>query len=228
VNREPTAVSPNKKAFEEAVAAVPSCALTEEGVQAQRARMQRLGPSVARFQRGEDRVTIGFQAGFDQQLLDETLAVERECCPFFRFDFDQGTRQLTVSVEDAEHRAGLDALAHALGVGQSVEWRCRGPCLPLRPRRKSGGAFLIWRAVREGAGPTAALLGALALTGYGFLASLQTDPHFGRVLAAYGGVFVSGSLVWGLLVDGFRPDRFDLTGAMLCLAGAAVIIWAPR
>jgi hypothetical protein len=82
--------------------------------------MQRLGPSVADFQRREDCITIELHSRFDRRLLDETLAVERECCPFFRFDFDEQTRRLAVSVEDPEQRAGLDALAHALGVGQSV------------------------------------------------------------------------------------------------------------
>jgi small multidrug resistance family-3 protein len=70
--------------------------------------------------------------------------------------------------------------------------------------------------------------GPFALGGYGFVATFQPDPHFGRVLAAYGGVFVAGSLVWGMLVDEFRPDRFDLLGAALCLLGVAVIMYAPR
>lgn len=91
-----------------------------------------------------------------------------------------------------------------------------------------GGAFLVWQAVREGAAPWVAAAGALALVSYGFLASLQTDPHFGRVLAAYGGVFVFGSLLWGVVIDDFRPDRFDLIGAGTCLLGTAIIIWAPR
>jgi small multidrug resistance family-3 protein len=43
--------------------------------------------------------------------------------------------------------------------------------------------------------------------------------RIGRILAAYGGVFVVGSLAWGMAVDGFRPDRYDLAGAVLCLAG---------
>jgi small multidrug resistance family-3 protein len=47
-------------------------------------------------------------------------------------------------------------------------------------------------------------------------------------LAAYAGVFVAGALGWGMLVDGFRPDRYDLVGAALCLAGVAVIMYAPR
>lgn len=61
-----------------------------------------------------------------------------------------------------------------------------------------------------------------------FAATFQIDPHFGRVLAAYGGVFVAGSLAWGMAVDGFRPDRWDVIGAGLCLAGVAVIMYAPR
>jgi small multidrug resistance family-3 protein len=52
--------------------------------------------------------------------------------------------------------------------------------------------------------------------------------RIGRILAAYGGVFVVGSLAWGMAVDGFRPDRYDLAGAVLCLAGVAVIMYAPR
>jgi len=70
--------------------------------------------------------------------------------------------------------------------------------------------------------------GILALGGYGFVATLQPDPQFGRILAAYGGVFVAGSLAWGMVVDGFRPDRYDLLGAALCLAWVAVIMYAPR
>jgi small multidrug resistance family-3 protein len=57
---------------------------------------------------------------------------------------------------------------------------------------------------------------------------LQSDPHFGRILAAYGGVFVAGSLVWGVVLDGFRPDRWDTAGALICLIGVAVIMYAPR
>lgn len=63
---------------------------------------------------------------------------------------------------------------------------------------------------------------------YGLIATLQPDNNFGRVLAAYGGVFVAGSLAWGTVFDGFRPDRYDLTGAAVCLLGVAVIMYAPR
>jgi small multidrug resistance family-3 protein len=91
-----------------------------------------------------------------------------------------------------------------------------------------GGAWLIWQAVREGRGWWLAALGGAALVAYGFVAAAQADPNFGRVLAAYGGVFVAGSLAWGVIVDGFRPDRWDLTGAAVCLLGVALIMYGPR
>lgn len=58
------------------------------------------------------------------------------------------------------------------------------------------------------------------------VATLQPDAHFGRILAAYGGVFVAGSLAWGMVADGYRPDRYDITGALVCLLGVAVIMYA--
>jgi small multidrug resistance family-3 protein len=91
-----------------------------------------------------------------------------------------------------------------------------------------GGAWLVWQAVREHRGWLWAGVGVLALGLYGFVATLQPQPHFGRILAAYGGVFVAGSLAWGVLVDGFRPDRYDIAGALICLVGVAVIMYAPR
>ena len=91
-----------------------------------------------------------------------------------------------------------------------------------------GGAWLVWQGVREHRGAAWIGAGIIALGAYGFVATLQDDHHFGRVLAAYGGIFVAGSLAWGMIVDGFRPDRFDLVGAIICLAGVAVIMFAPR
>lgn len=91
-----------------------------------------------------------------------------------------------------------------------------------------GGAWLVWQGVREHRGALWVLGGVLALAAYGFVATLQPDPHFGRLLAAYGGVFVAGSLAWGVVADGFRPDRYDLAGAAVCLLGVTVIMFAPR
>lgn len=91
-----------------------------------------------------------------------------------------------------------------------------------------GGAYLMWQAIKEGRGLLFALAGAVALAGYGAVAALQPDDNFGRVLAAYGGVFIVGSLLWGMAFDGFRPDRFDVAGAAVSLVGVIVIMYAPR
>jgi len=91
-----------------------------------------------------------------------------------------------------------------------------------------GGAWLVWQGVREQRGLLWTGAGVVALGLYGFVATLQPDAHFGRILAAYGGVFVAGSLAWGVVMDGFRPDRWDVVGALVCLAGVAVIMYAPR
>jgi small multidrug resistance family-3 protein len=91
-----------------------------------------------------------------------------------------------------------------------------------------GGAWLVWQGVREQRGWIWVGAGVLALGAYGFVATLQPDPHFGRILAAYGGVFVAGSLAWGMALDGFRPDRYDVIGSVVCLVGVAVIMYAPR
>jgi small multidrug resistance family-3 protein len=91
-----------------------------------------------------------------------------------------------------------------------------------------GGAWLVWQGVREERGLVWVGAGIVALAGYGFVATFQSDPNFGRVLAAYGGVFVVGSLLWGMVADGFRPDRFDVAGALICLGGVGIIMYAPR
>ena len=91
-----------------------------------------------------------------------------------------------------------------------------------------GGAWLIWQGVREHRGWLWMTGGVLALGAYGFVATFQPDAHFGRILAAYGGIFVAGSILWGMVADGYRPDRWDITGALVCLAGMALIMWAPR
>jgi small multidrug resistance family-3 protein len=91
-----------------------------------------------------------------------------------------------------------------------------------------GGAYLMWQAIKDGRGLLFALAGAAALTGYGAVAALQPDANFGRVLAAYGGVFIVGSLLWGIIFDDFHPDRYDIAGAVICLTGVALIMYAPR
>ena len=91
-----------------------------------------------------------------------------------------------------------------------------------------GGAYLVWIGIKDDRGALFIALGVIALGLYGVIAAFQPDANFGRVLAAYGGVFIVGSLVWGVVFDGFRPDRYDLIGAMVCLMGVGVIMYAPR
>jgi small multidrug resistance family-3 protein len=91
-----------------------------------------------------------------------------------------------------------------------------------------GGAWLVWQGVRENRGWVWIGAGVIGLGLYGFVATLQPNAEFGRILASYGGVFVAGSLAWGMVADGYRPDRYDVTGALVCLAGVAVIMYAPR
>ncbi len=94
-----------------------------------------------------------------------------------------------------------------------------------------GGGYLVWRWLREGAPLWSGLLGALVLVAYGVIPTLQSDAGgagFGRVYAAYGGVFVVMSLGWGWLFDGARPDRWDWIGAAIVSAGVSVIFFAPR
>lgn len=100
---------------------------------------------------------------------------------------------------------------------------CSSSLLP-SPR----SAVLGWCGVREHRGLAWVGAGIVALGAYGFVATFQPDAHFGWILAAYGGIFVAGSLAWGMVFDGFRPDRFDIAGATLCLIGVAVIMYVPR
>ena len=89
-----------------------------------------------------------------------------------------------------------------------------------------GGAWLVWQGVREHRGWLWVGAGMIALGVYGLVATMQPDANFGRILAAYGGVFVAGSLLWAVVMDGFRPDRYDIIGALICLCGVGVIMYA--
>jgi small multidrug resistance family-3 protein len=89
-----------------------------------------------------------------------------------------------------------------------------------------GGAYLVWLGIKEHRGVAFVALGAMALAIYGMLAAFQPSHDFGRVLAAYGGVFIVGSLLWGVAFDGFQPDRADIVGALVCLTGVGIIMYA--
>ena len=91
-----------------------------------------------------------------------------------------------------------------------------------------GGAYLVWLGLREGRGWPWVAAGGLALALYGVIATFQPESSFGRIFAAYGGIFIAGSIAWGAAFEGFRPDRWDLVGGAICLLGMAVIMFAPR
>ena len=90
-----------------------------------------------------------------------------------------------------------------------------------------GGGYLVWQWLREGRSLSFGLIGGIILMIYGVSPTFQ-DAHFGRVYAAYGGMFILLSLLWGWAMDGTTPDRFDVMGGLLCLAGVAVIMYVPR
>jgi small multidrug resistance family-3 protein len=90
-----------------------------------------------------------------------------------------------------------------------------------------GGGYLIWLWLREGKSIWLALLGAIVLVLYGIVPTLQPS-NFGRVYAAYGGVFIALSILWGWKVDKTPPDKFDLLGALVALLGVLIIMYWPR
>jgi len=91
-----------------------------------------------------------------------------------------------------------------------------------------GGGYLIWLWLREARPLGYGIAGGLVLIVYGIVPTLQSFPSFGRVYAAYGGVFVVLAVLWGWLVDKKTPDLYDWLGAAICLIGVSVILWAPR
>jgi small multidrug resistance family-3 protein len=90
-----------------------------------------------------------------------------------------------------------------------------------------GGCWLIWQGLRDHCG-LLWITGVLALGADGIVATFQPSNDFGRILAAYEGIFIVASLARGAVVDGYRPDRWDIIGAVICLSGVGVIMYGPR
>ncbi|KJS16225.1 MAG: hypothetical protein VR69_10085 [Peptococcaceae bacterium BRH_c4b] len=91
-----------------------------------------------------------------------------------------------------------------------------------------GGGYLIWLWLREEKSITIGLIGGVVLVLYGIIPTLQTEQNFGRVYAAYGGIFIVLSTLWGWWIDKKTPDIYDWIGAVICLAGVSIIMWGPR
>ncbi len=90
-----------------------------------------------------------------------------------------------------------------------------------------GGGYLVWLWLRNGKAVIVGALGGLVLFLYGIVPTFQ-PAHFGRVYAAYGGVFVVLAVLWGWSIDGVKPDRLDLLGASMCVVGVGVMMYWPR
>jgi small multidrug resistance family-3 protein len=90
------------------------------------------------------------------------------------------------------------------------------------------GCFAFWAWLRLGQSALWLIPGALSLAAFAYLLTLADSAFAGRAYAAYGGIYIGASLVWMWMIEGQRPDRFDLAGAALCLVGAALILLAPR
>lgn len=90
-----------------------------------------------------------------------------------------------------------------------------------------GGGYLIWLTIKEGKPWWYTLIGAAILVLYGVVATLQTES-FGRVYAAYGGFFIVLSILWAYWADGFRPDKYDIIGAVIVIIGVLIMYFAPR
>lgn len=90
-----------------------------------------------------------------------------------------------------------------------------------------GGGYLVWQWLRERKKVTIGLVGGIILFVYGIIPTLQPS-NFGRVYAAYGGIFVVMAIIWGLIVDKKRPDKFEIIGGFIVLLGALIVFYTPR
>jgi len=90
-----------------------------------------------------------------------------------------------------------------------------------------GGGYLIWLWLKNDKPTWYGIAGGLILVLYGVVATWQT-ANFGRVYATYGGIFIIMALLWAWKVDNFKPDKYDIIGALIAIIGACIIIYAPR
>ena len=121
------------------------------------------------------------------------------------------------SYHDGKHEAIMGSIEITKSVGYFV----------LAGLFEIGGGYLIWLWIREGKPVLYALIGAVILVLYGVIPTLQ-PANFGRVYAAYGGVFIVLSIIWGWRVDKITPDRFDIIGGVVALVGVCIIMYWPR
>ena len=90
-----------------------------------------------------------------------------------------------------------------------------------------GGGYLVWLWFKEGKPMWYAILGATILALYGYVMALQT-VSFGKAYAVYGGIFIVMALLWAWKIDNFKPDKYDIIGAIVSLIGISIILFMPR
>ncbi|MBX3581517.1 MAG: YnfA family protein [Rhizobiaceae bacterium] len=90
------------------------------------------------------------------------------------------------------------------------------------------GCFAFWAWWRLEKSPLWLVPGVISLVAFAWLLTFAQSDAAGRAYAAYGGIYITASLVWLWLAEGMRPDRWDVTGAAICLVGASIILFAPR
>ncbi|GGF89003.1 UPF0060 membrane protein [Azorhizobium oxalatiphilum] len=90
------------------------------------------------------------------------------------------------------------------------------------------GCFAFWHVVRSSGHPLWLAAGMMSLAAFAAALTQVEADAAGRAFAAYGGIYIVASLGWMWAVEGMRPDRWDVAGGLICLAGACVILFAPR
>jgi small multidrug resistance family-3 protein len=90
-----------------------------------------------------------------------------------------------------------------------------------------GGGYLVWLWIRQKKKIIFGIVGGIVLFTYGIIPTLQ-PAGFGRVYAAYGGFFIISSILWGIVIDKKKPDRYEISGAIVAVIGASIIFYAPR
>ena len=90
-----------------------------------------------------------------------------------------------------------------------------------------GGGYLVWLWLREKKSILLGALGGIILFVYGIIPTLQ-PAEFGRVYAAYGGIFILSTIIWGKMVDKKKPDRYEIVGSIVAVIGAIIIFYTPR
>jgi small multidrug resistance family-3 protein len=90
-----------------------------------------------------------------------------------------------------------------------------------------GGGYMVWKWLRERRGILFGIIGGLILFVYGVIPTFQ-PANFGRVYAAYGGIFIISSILWGMFIDRKKPDQYEIIGSVVAVMGAVIIFYSPR